>query len=245
MATRHFMLRSWDLACQSARALEFAIMPRRCAFCGAARRHYETPICAGCEGDLPWIRVQCPGCARPLAAKPAAGVVCATCQGCPTPFEIAAAPLAFEFPVDAAIRLFKFRRRLHYAEAFGGLLCAAAAELPDDIDALLPVPLHWLRHGTRGFNQAEEICRPLARATGLPVLRNVTRVRHTPYQSGLGARARRGNLAGAFSVRGSIRSCHVLLIDDVITTGETCSQLARELLAQGVPKVSVLALARA
>jgi ComF family protein len=239
------LLPLWQLACRSARAAEFAVMPRCCAFCGAARRHYETAICAGCAGDLPWIPVQCPGCARPLAAQPAAGVVCAGCQRRAMPFDSAVAPLAFEFPVDAAIRRFKFQRKLHYAEAFGEILRGAAAKLPGDVDALLPVPLHWARHGIRGFNQAVEICRPLRRATGLPVIRNVARLRRTPYQSGLGARERRRNLAGAFAVRGRVAADHVVLVDDVITTGETCSQLARELLASGVRRVSVLAIARA
>lgn len=239
------LLPLWHFACRSARAAELAAMPRRCAFCGVARRHYETAICAGCAGDLPWISVQCPGCARALAARPAAGVVCADCQCRPTPFESAVAPLSFEFPVDAAIRRFKFHRKLHYAEAFGEILCHAAAALPGDVDALLPVPLHWARHGLRGFNQAAEICGPLQRATGLPVIRNVARLRRTPYQSGLGARERRRNLAGAFAVRGRVRASHVVLVDDVITTGETCSQLAGVLLAHGARKVSVLALARA
>jgi ComF family protein len=245
MRMRRLLLSPWQFACRSAREIEFAVMPRRCAFCGATRRHRESSICAGCERDLPRIPVQCPGCARPLAAKPDDGVLCADCQDRPTPFHVAVAPLAYEFPVDAAIRLFKFHRKLHYATAFGELLCIAAAELPADIDALLPVPLHWLRHGVRGFNQAAEICRPLQKASGLPVIRNVSRIRQTPYQSGLGARERRRNLAGAFAVRGEITARHVLLIDDVITTGETCSQLARVLLAHGVPKASVLALARA
>jgi len=239
------LLSLWQLACSSARAAEFAVMPRSCAFCGSARRHYETAVCAGCAGDLPWILAQCPGCARALAAQPAAGVVCAECQRRAMPFDSAIAPLAFEFPVDAAIRRFKFHRKLHYAEAFGEILCGAAANLPGDVDALLPVPLHWARHGVRGFNQAVEICRPLQRATGLPSIRNVARLRRTPYQSGLGARERRRNLAGAFAVRGRIRAGHVVLVDDVITTGETCAQLARVLLAHGVRKVSVLALARA
>jgi ComF family protein len=242
---RRLMLLPWQLACRSAREIEFAVVPRRCAFCGVPRRYQEPAICAGCENDLPWLSVQCPGCARPLAARPGDGVLCARCQDRPTPFEVAAAPLAYEFPVDAAIRLFKFHRKLHYAPAFGELLCRAAAELPADIDALLPVPLHWLRHGVRGFNQAAEICRPLQKESGLPVVRNVSRIRQTPYQSGLGARERRRNLAGAFAVKGEITARHVLLIDDVITTGETCSQLARALLAHGALKTSVLALARA
>jgi ComF family protein len=245
MRIRRFMLAPWEAACRSARAIEFAVMPRRCVFCGVSRRHYEAAVCGCCAADLPWIEEQCPTCARPLAAKPADGIPCAGCQQRPPPFAAAVAPLAFEFPVDAAIRLFKFHRRLHYAAAFGDLLCAAAAGLPGDIDALLPVPLHWTRHGVRGFNQAAEICRPLQKATGLPLVRNVIRVRRTPYQSGLGARERRRNLAGAFAIRGRVRARHVLLVDDVITTGETCDQLARLLLAHGVRRVSVLALARA
>lgn len=239
------LLPLWQLACRSARAAEFAVIPRGCAFCGTARRHYETAICAGCARDLPWIPAQCPRCARALATQPAAGVVCVECQRRPPPFDSAIAPLAFEFPVDAAIRLLKFHRKLYYAEAFGEILCGAAARLPGDVDALLPVPLHWTRHGLRGFNQALEICRPLRRATGLPVIRSVVRVRRTPYQSGLGARERRRNLEGAFAVRGRIGAGHVVLVDDVMTTGETCSVLARELLAAGARNVSVLAIARA
>lgn len=239
------MLAPWEVACRSARAIEFAVIPRRCVFCGVSRRHYETAICGCCANDLPWISGQCPTCARPLAATPADGVVCAECQRRPPPFAAVVAPLAFEFPVDAAIRLFKFHRRLYYGDAFGELLCSAAARLPGDIDGLLPVPLHWARHGRRGFNQATELCRPLQKATGLPLVRNVRRSRRTPYQSGLGARERRRNLADAFSIKGPVRARHVLLVDDVITTGETCSQLAHLLTAHGVRKVSVLALAKA
>lgn len=171
--------------------------------------------------------------------------VCADCQAEPAPFRMALAPLSYEFPVDAAIKMFKFRRRLHYAPAFGALLCKAFAELPTDIDALLPVPLHWRRHGHRGFNQAAELCRPLRKSTGLPVIRNVRRRRYTPYQSGLTARERRRNLRDAFAIRGVVERHHVLIIDDVITTGETTRQLARTLLQRGVAEVSVLALARA
>lgn len=245
MGIRRLMLAPWRLACVSARAAEFAVMPKSCVFCGAPRRHYETAICTGCERDLPWIRAQCPGCARPLASETRSGVTCAACQVRPTPFEVAVAPLAFEFPVDAAIRQLKFHRKLYYAAAFGEMLCRAFARLPADVDALLPVPLHWTRHGIRGFNQAAEICRPLQHATALPLVRNVKRLRRTPYQSGLGARERRRNLAGAFAVRDTISARHVVLVDDVMTTGETCAQLARELLSQGVAKVSALALARA
>ena len=165
------------LACRSGRALEFAVMPLCCAFCGAARRRGEPAICAGCEAEMAMRDAG-------ISFEPGAGVVCAECQDRPMPFQAAVAPLAYAFPVDAAIRNFKYHRNMYYATAFGELICSAAAELPGDIDALLPVPLHWLRHGLRGFNQAAEICRPLQRASGLPVLRNVAPAHALPVRPG-------------------------------------------------------------
>jgi predicted amidophosphoribosyltransferase len=182
MGAKQILMPFWQLVCQSAAGLEGALMPRRCVFCGLICRKGERLICPGCDADLPRAPRRCPTCAQTLGAAQAEGVVCADCQVRPTPFEAAMAPLAYEFPVDAAIRMFKFRRRLCYAPAFGELLQQALAELSDDIDALLPVPLHWIRHGVRGFNQAAEMCRPIRKATGLPLIRNVYRVRATPYQ---------------------------------------------------------------
>lgn len=236
---------AWQLLCQSVEGLEHSLMPRRCVFCGVARSGAESLICPGCDADLPRARHQCPGCAQPLATALADGVVCADCQAHPPPFAAVVAPYLYEFPIDAAIKRYKFQRRLYYAPAFSELLRPAFATLPEDIDALLPVPLHWLRHGTRGFNQAVEICAPLRKATGLPLVRNVRRLRATPYQSGLSAKERRRNLSSAFAVSGAITARHVLIVDDVITTGETCKQLASLLRAHGVERISVLAIARA
>ncbi len=236
---------AWQLFCRSIEGLEQALMPLRCVFCGVVRLAGDPLTCAGCAADLPKATYQCPGCAQSLATALAEGVVCADCQSRPPPFVAVAAPLLYEFPVDAAIKMYKFRRRLYYAPAFSELLRPTLAVMPDDIDALLPVPLHWLRHGIRGFNQAEEICALLGKSTGLPLVSNVRRLRATPYQSGLSARERRRNLNQAFAVRGTISACHVLIVDDVITTGETCRQLAAVLQARGVEKVSVLAIARA
>ena len=235
----------WQLVCRSIEGLEYALMPRRCVFCGVVRAGGESLICAGCDADLPRVKHQCPGCAQPLATALAEGVVCADCQTRPPPFTAVVAPLRYEFPIDAAIKRYKFQRRLYYAPAFSELLRPAFARLPDDIDALLPVPLHWRRHGIRGFNQAAEICAALKKSTGLPLIRNVRRHRATPYQSGLSARERRRNLCRAFAVSGVITARHVLIVDDVITTGETCKQLATVLRAHGVEKISVLAIARA
>lgn len=153
--------------------------------------------------------------------------------------------LGYSFPVDAAIRRFKFHGRLQYAPAFAEILLHVSNRLPGDVDALLPVPLHRWRHMRRGFNQAVELAAPIARQLGLPLVGNVQRTVATPYQSGLDARQRRRNLKAAFRVRGCIRASHVAIVDDVVTTGATCRQLAAAVLESGAKEVSALALARA
>ena len=219
------------------------VWPRCCVFCGVDCRDDEPYVCDGCSADLPWLGPACPMCAKPLAVVSA--VPCGECQRRPPVFADAAAAFRYVFPVDAAIRRFKFHRRLDYVPAFAAILVALASRYADDVDALLPVPLYWARQFRRGYNQALELCRPLAAATGWPVLNDIRRTRPTSYQSGLPAAERHGNLAGAFVARRSLAARHVLIVDDVMTTGATCAALAAVALEAGAGRVSVLALARA
>jgi len=207
------------------RAFDDRLMPLRCVFCGTRTRAQERYICIGCHDDLPFIPSPPPPAKSPLR------------------YDIAA--VEYAFPVDAAIKALKFQRKLFYAPAFADLLCSAAEDLPDDIDAVLPVPLHWRRRWFRGFNQAVEIARPVAQRLGVPLVSNVRRRRATPFQSGLSATERAKNLWSAFAVHGTLPYRHVLIIDDVITTGATVRQLARVMKRAGVSGVSSLAVARA
>lgn len=201
------------------------LAPPSCVFCGLTSEGDERSICRGCYEDLPWNEPQ---------LSPAPGV-----------FECSIAALHYSFPVDAAIKAFKFNRKLYYAPAFAELLCASVALLPHDIDAVLPVPLHWRRKATRGFNQASEIARPVANFLGQPLLSGVRRRKATPFQSGLAAKDRVRNLRDAFETTRVLSQGHVLIIDDVVTTGATMRALAKVLLNNGVRKVSSLAVARA
>lgn len=200
-------------------------MPPCCVFCGTRTQAPERYICTGCDDDLP--RIPSP--------PPTASSI----------FEVDVAPLAYAFPVDAAIKALKFRRRLHYAPAFAELLRAAVECLPSDIDAVLPVPLHWRRRWYRGFNQAVEIGKPVATHLRVPLVTRVRRRRATPFQSGLNAKERTRNLKSAFAVRGPLPFRHVVIVDDVITTGATMRELARVVKLAGAGKVSALAVARA
>lgn len=227
------------------RRLDDSLMPLRCVFCKTRSRAAEGRICSGCRNDLPWLENACARCAEPVFTELPTGVHCAACQKRPPLIDATVSPLRYEFPVDAAIKALKFGRRLHYAPAFGELLASSMHRLSADIDALLPVPLHWRRKAFRGFNQATELCKPIARVVALPIITGVVRCRATPYQSGLTAGERGKNLRDAFSVRKPPAARHVLIVDDVVTTGATTRQLARVLVKHGVKKVSVLAVARA
>ena len=202
-------------------------------------------ICAPCQRILPWNDTFCECCGQALVAGQPPGVVCAACQSRRPRFEIARAPLIYDFPVDAVIKAIKFKRQLWYVPAFAALLLRTLNSEFAEVDALVPVPLHRWRQMTRGFNQATELCRPLHRATGLPILTQAVRVRATSAQTGLHAAERKRNLRNAFAVSGKLKCRHPLIVDDVITTGETCSQLAMTLLEAGADSVSVLTVARA
>jgi len=201
------------------------LAPPSCVFCGTASGAGESSICGACFEDLPW---------NVPAISPVPGV-----------FECSIAMLHYSYPVDVTIKALKFKRKLFYAPAFSEVLCSAENLLPDGIDAVLPVPLHWRRKAYRGFNQAMEIAKPLASLLGLPLLRGFHRSKATPFQSGLAARDRIRNLQCAFRATRTITHSHVLIVDDVLTTGATVRAVAKTLLASGVSKVSVLTVARA
>ena len=245
MQSRPVIQRVANFLSGTIRNIDLALMPKHCVFCGMNSPPNDATICGDCCADLPWVEFSCRRCASPVGASLPEGIHCAACQASPPPFVSAVARLEYAFPIDAAIKVMKFNRRLDYIPAFAGLLIDSMADLADDIDALVAVPLHWRRQATRGFNQAEELCKPLMQHTRLPILGNVRRTRATPYQSVMDAKHRHGNLESAFAVRSKISAQHVLIVDDVITTGETCGHLARALLENGVERVSVLAIARA
>lgn len=201
------------------------LAPRSCVFCGEPGEGSEKSICTGCFADLPW---------NETPVSPTPGI-----------FESSIAVLHYSFPIDVAIKALKFRRNLFYAPALAEVLCVAKPLLAPDIDAVLPVPLHWRRKAMRGFNQATEIAKPIGKSLGVPLVSNVRRKRATPFQSGLDAAERVRNLRRAFVITRPGSYTHVLIIDDVVTTGATVQALATLLLSSGVTKVSFLAVARA
>lgn len=208
-----------------------------CELCGDAAG--AQGICVPCHADLPWIPAACPGCGRPGAPREP----CPDCVADPPPWSRAIAPLAWRFPVDALVTRFKYHGALHFGALLGRLLRDACAGRP--VDALVPVPLHASRLAERGFNQAAELARPVARGLRVPILHGAARrARATRPQASLPEDERQRNLAGAFAAGPGVSGRRLAIVDDVLTTGTTARALAEALLAAGAADVEVWVVAR-
>lgn len=155
--------------------------------------------------------------------------------------------IAFVFsgPLREVVHQLKYRSVRRLAQPLGSLMVASLAQHPLLVDAVLPVPLHRDRYAERGFNQAEELAREIARSLRLPLIASrLTRVRATEQQARLDAQARAKNMHGAFCWQGAPPPRRVLLVDDVLTTGATMGACAEALRGAGAEQVVGLALAR-
>jgi ComF family protein len=210
----------------------------RCFLCRGAAREL---LCAACDADLPRAREpRCPRCALPSPQ----GATCGRCLAQAPAYDATVAALVYAFPADVLIQALKFRGELALAPRLGALLaaCVPADERPD---ALLPVPLAPARLRRRGFNQALEIAREVAAATGLRLAPGLAeRSRDSPPQLHLPVRERAANVRGAFVVRAVPPGACVALVDDVMTTGATLHELAASLKRAGAARVLNWVLAR-
>jgi ComF family protein len=226
------------------RGLQFALLPPQCLLCGQ-RSDSSRDLCAACAGDLTRNRVCCPRCALPLQTP---APLCGECLKREPPFATTCAAFIYGQPLDQLMTRLKFGRSLAAGRVLSQLWIDVLQESPPPRPALLiPVPLYVSRLRERGYNQALELARPLAQALAIPLRHDVLqRTRATPAQANLDAKTRRRNLKGAFSIVENVAlPAHVVVIDDVMTTGATLRECARTLLRSGVARVDVWALARA
>jgi ComF family protein len=212
----------------------------RCPLC-------HTPgddLCTSCDAALPHNHHACRSCALPLPASARPGSQCAHCQRRPPAFDRALAPLLYQSPVDDLIAGFKYHGRLDLGRLLAARMATAIERETDHPALLLPVPMDPRGLARRGYNQASELARQLSRATGIPWAGGRLRRLHSAqHQRGLGRRARLRNIRGSFAVCGRLPA-HVAIVDDVITTGATVTELSRVLRSAGVDRIEVWAVAR-
>lgn len=215
------------------------LAPRVCRVCGCTLVAAEEHLCLRCLIELPRTGAHA------------------------SEFNIIHQRLGHNCHVARAAGWFFYRRSTPYARLlvdakYGALprlarslgrICASELKADgffDGIDLLAPMPLHWQKRLARGYNQAEEICRGIADATGIPLCSNALRTNKSHgIQSRQSAAGRYANIAGTISLgRGAtaLAGRHVLLVDDIITTGATASEAVRALDSATPAAVSVLAL---
>ena len=220
------------------RHLGQCLLPRDCLLCSAVTE--DELLCPACLADLPRLpRPACPLCAQPGPAE----LPCGRCQRHPPHFDRLIAAFPYAFPVDRMIQQLKYGHRLALADWFGKHLAAACRDAGADL--IVPMPLHPTRLAERGFNQALEIARPLGRHSGIALDATACRrMRATAPQEGLNLRQRRRNLKNAFLCPRPLDGRHVLLVDDVATTGASVNECARTLRLHGATHVTVAVVAR-
>lgn len=186
----------------------------------------------------------CPQCADFSAA----GVLCGRCISEPPAFDQVISPFLYAEPMNQLIHGLKYQHQLRLSRWLGSqlLLALQLQKAPGHKpDAILPLPLHPARMKSRGFNQAMEIARPIARALHAPLHPlAVCRIRDTEPQATLPREERQRNIRGAFECREDYSGKTVLVIDDVLTTGSSANELARVLKLHGARQVIVGVAAR-
>lgn len=203
-------------------------------------------LCAGCLNDLSALytdrRQNCPTC----AAFSAGGQPCPECRIAPPPLQAVWATLDYRPPLPALIHHWKHLRHIHLSTAIWTLMRGNPPPwLPEsDIDGVLAMPVSRKRRLLRGFNQSGELAQALAAAYRLPLLSHHSVLRrHKAPQSTLNREQRLLNIRGSFRIAAPIKARHILLIDDIMTTGSSLFELAYTLHDAGI-RTSAWLLAR-
>lgn len=235
---------------QLLRRLLDVLLPAPCLAC---RQPVEEPrgslgLCPSCRrGLVRWPRSACAGCGEPLAGEHLPeGSRCGPCRRSPPPTSAVLSAWSYQPPIDSVLTGLKFHRLGYLGTQLGRELAELVRPRLTGDETVVPMPLHWTRHLARGYNQAALIARPLAETLGLRHVRALRRRRWTAAQSRLPRADRQRNLVGVFAVRKprGIRGRHVLLVDDVVTTGATLRSAAACLLEHGAAAVTGVCAAR-
>jgi ComF family protein len=234
---------------QLSRGLLDLIYPSLCHLCDTPLTDQETHFCTSCHKSLTEdVPERCPRCAATAGPFTAHAEGCVLCRD--EGFRFAHVIRLGKYDKHHRDAVLRIKHQMHegLAEALGQVLAESRREVLTalGVTAIVPMPLHWLRRWQRGYNQAEALACGVARTLGWPSRpRWLWRRRNTPRQALLAPTERKKNLKNAFAARPSaVNGQHILLVDDVLTTGTTANEAARTLLGAGAAKVSVAVIAR-
>ena len=192
------------------------IFPHHCIFCKSLSKR-KIHLCTACESELPYCNNQM-------------------------------AVFNYQSPIDKLLLGLKFGQKLAYAKLLGELAGKKMQDYYKDNakpELIIPVPLHPKRLKERGYNQALELVRCFSKEVNIPIDKfSCKRVKHTLPQLNLSESERKTNVKNAFIINKKIDAKHVIVFDDVVTTGSTVAELCRVLQEQGVEKIDVWCVAK-
>lgn len=223
---------------KSLQGFSATIWPHDCFVCGVRSR--EGLVCEPCLAELPWLGDACPVCANPSPG----GLRCGSCLRRVPHFDATLATFAYASPLREMVLSLKSGHGFGLPRWFCEQLLASLDSCKPDL--VVAMPLHANRLTERGFNPVMEVARVICRHKGWRLDRQgVLRDVDTPHQAGQGLRQRLRNVKGAFRCVSRLDGLHVLLVDDVMTSGATLNELARTVKLAGAARVTNLVLARA
>lgn len=218
------------------------LFPPVCAHC----KKVGALLCAECRTDVVWVTEPiCKACGHPLANSEA---LCAFCARKTLPLQQVRTAVYFQEPIQSLIHTFKYENAFALGQVLAEMMVHSWPHWRQPVDRIIPIPLHKERFQQRGYNQSELLAHRVSDQLQIPLdTRTLQRIRYTQPQVHLSARERQLNVADAFAVLANTQLIgqHVLLIDDVLTTGATLSAAAQVLLEAGASAVSGYCLARA
>jgi ComF family protein len=227
------------------------IMGKRCPVCGAVLEALTSDLglCPDCSKELqPRSGGFCSMCARIYALEDDSTHLCYDCRNHSFSWQGMSFFSVYQGLLKELILRYKFSGDLGLGNALGHLLLKAARRQPcDNIDSIVPVPVHSGRLRQRGFNQSLELARVLGRRINIQVeMDYLVKIRPTPPQSSMKRKLRLKSLKNVFAVKDDgLKGKSILLVDDIMTTGSTLEQCTRTLLRAGASGVRVVFLARA
>jgi ComF family protein len=211
--------------------------------CGACKKA-GLLICDACYAQLQWV--QSPLCFRCGRPESKATKCCSVCQKRPLSVNQIRAAVLFAHPVSKLIHNLKYNGAFALAKPLAQLMVKAWSTWQMPVDLVLPIPLHADRKRKRGYNQSTLLTRAFCEGTTLHYAEDaLLRTQFTTPQVGLSAAQRLENVQNAFQADSCIQGKHILLIDDVCTTGATMAAAANALFAAGAETVSGYCVARA
>lgn len=223
--------------------------PRRCPICDKAMFSsvfQKAELCCPACRNVPEYVTEpvCKKCGKPIENEQAE--YCYDCKKHPRVFVQGKALWIYKKQIKQSMYRFKYQNRQEYARYYGSEIVRVYGEWirRNKIEAIVPIPLHRTRKRQRGYNQAELLAKEIGRQMQVPVYANLLkRVRKTKAQKNLNDAERKNNLKKAFKTQeNNVQLNHILLVDDIYTTGSTMNEAATELQKAGIEQIYCISI---